>query len=218
MDTRTDNTDKIKFVENSYPEFYTAVEIKEIIPDFNIAKGSRSLGILVSYGRVYIIYSTYDGELLWWKETEIKFRTCARLCMSKKLFGNDEVYMLVFADKVRTIKEIVNRYGMTRCGKISPHVNLPDMFFSLKDTKKDATLRLITSKDYYINDLETAMSENTEFDPRYPFFSGKINGTDNEYDLYMYLFDLYRIAACIDVCRGGIKKVNVWKMTTMLFL
>ena len=91
VDTRTDNIDKIKFVENSYPEFYTAVEIKEIIPDFNIAKGSRSLGILVSYGRVYIIYSTYDGELLWWKETEIKFRTCARLCMSKKLFGNDEV-------------------------------------------------------------------------------------------------------------------------------
>ena len=54
------------------------------------------------------------------------------------------------------------------------------------------------------------MSENTEFDPRYPFFSGKINGTDNEYDLYMYLFDLYRIAACIDVCRGGIKKVNIF--------
>ena len=205
--SRTDNTD---FAENSRPEFYTSVEIKEIFPDFNIAKGSRALGILISYGRIYIIYYTYDGELLWRKETEIKFRTCTKLCISKPFFDRDEIYMIVFADKIRTVKEIVNRYAMVRCGKIYPHTDLPNMLFSLKDVSKDHTLKIVTERDYYIDDLQKAMSDNLEYDPRFPFFSGKSKNHTEEYYMHTYLFDLYRIAACIDVCRSGIQRVNLF--------
>lgn len=208
LNPRTDNTDTTDSMKDSQPEFYTSVEIKEIFHDFNIAKGSRSLGILISHGRIYIIYSTYNGELLWWEETEIKFRTSTRFCLSKPMFGNDEVYMLVFADKVSTVKEIVNRYGMSRCGKIHPSVNLPNMIFSLKDTRKDATLKIITEQNYYINDLEKAMCDNIEYDTSYPFFSGRTTRVIEEYYLHAYLFDLYRVAACIDTCRSGIQKVN----------
>ena len=115
MITRADTTD---FLNNIQPEFYTSLEIKEQIPEFNIAKGSRALGILVSYGKIYIIYSTYEDQLLWWKETERKFKTAARLNLAKPLFGNVEVYMFVFDDKVSIAKTIVSRYGMERCGKI----------------------------------------------------------------------------------------------------
>ena len=88
LDAGTDNTDNAGTVLNCQPEFYTAVEIKEVIPDFNVAKGSRSLVVLISYGKIYVIYYTYEGDLLWRKETEIKFRECARNCLARKLFGN----------------------------------------------------------------------------------------------------------------------------------
>ena len=170
MESWADNTDRTDVMIKSQPEFYTALEIKEVIPDFNIAKGSRTLGILISYGRVYIIYCTNTGDLLWRKETELKFATCARYSLAKPMFGKDEVYLLVMADKVSVIKEIVNRYGQKGCGKIHPNINLPGMIFLLKDTEKDLTLKLITEPDYYINTLESILSEDIEYNERYPFF------------------------------------------------
>ena len=64
MESWADNTDRTDVMIKNQPEFYTALEIKEVIPDFNIAKGSRTLGILISHGRVYIMYCTNTGDLL----------------------------------------------------------------------------------------------------------------------------------------------------------
>ena len=203
----TDTTDATDFLKNIQPEFYTSLEIKEQIPEFNIAKGSRALGILISYGKIYIIYSTYEGELLWWKETERKFKTAARLNLAKPLFGNDEVYMLVFADKVSTVKTIVNRYGSERCGKIHTDNTIPNLFFSLKDTSKDATLRIITDKNYYIDKLEKTMGAELKYDKDFPCFAGKKDGGKPEYDFYAYMFDLHSVAQCIDYCKK-VPKVN----------
>ena len=63
----TDNTDEQRL------EFYTSVEIKKSVPDYVKGLGSRSLGVLIAYGELYIVYLTYDGNLLWRKDTEIKF-------------------------------------------------------------------------------------------------------------------------------------------------
>ena len=197
MESWADNTDRTDVMIKSQLEFYTALEIKEVIPDFNIAKGSSTLGILISYGRVYIIYCTNTGDLLWRKETELKFATCARHSLAKPMFGKDEVYLLVMADKVSVVKEIVNRYGQNGCGKIHPNINLPGMIFLLKDPEKDLTLKLITEPDYYINTLESILSEDIEYDERYPFFSGMTKGTSGEYNLHAYMFDLYKVATYV---------------------
>lgn len=207
VNTRADTTDTTDFLRNIHPEFYTALEIKEQIPEFNIAKGSRALGVLISYGKIYIIYSTYEGELLWWKETERKFKTTARLNLAKPLFGNNEVYMLVFADRVSTVKTIVSRYGSERCSKIHTDNTIPNLFFSLKDTSKDATLKIITRKDYYIDELEKIMSAELKFDKAFPCFAGKKDGDKLEYDFYAYMFDLHSVAQCLDYCKKA-PKVN----------
>lgn len=207
LNTRTDNADTTDFLKKLQPEFYTALEIKELIPEFNIAKGSRALGILISYERIYIIYSTYDGELLWWKETERKFKTATRLNLARPLFNNDEVYMLLFADKVSTVKTIVNRYGSERCGKIHTDNTIHPLFFSLKDVSKDATLKIITGKDYYINELEKTMGTELKFDKDFPCFAGRNVSNKPEYDFYAYMFDLHKVAQCLDYCTK-VPKVN----------
>ena len=171
LDAGTDNADTVL---NCQPEFYTAVEIKEVIPDFNVAKGSRSLGILISYGKIYVIYYTYEGDLLWRKETEIKFRECVRNCLARKLFGNKkEVYLMVLADKEITVETIMNRYKNKSVGKIYPSYDLPDMIFALKDTARDATLELITQPGNLIWDFERNLCEGLKPDMQFPFFSGR---------------------------------------------
>ena len=113
------------------------------------------------------------------------------------MFGKDEVYLLVMADKVSVVKEIVNRYGQNGCGKIHSSINLSGMIFLLKDSAKDLTLKIITEPDYYINILESILSEDIEYNERYPFFSGMTKGTSGEYNLHAYMFDLYKVATYV---------------------
>ena len=89
----TDNTDEQRL------EFYTSVEIKKTVPDYVKGLGSRSLGVLIAYGELYIVYLTYDGNLLWRKDTEIKFYNNTKNVLARKLFGkNNGTYLLVISD------------------------------------------------------------------------------------------------------------------------
>ena len=51
----TDNTD---ITDNTMEidEFYTATEIRYFIPEYKTSIGSRGLGVLISKGKVYVIY------------------------------------------------------------------------------------------------------------------------------------------------------------------
>lgn len=46
---------------------------KNIIPDYKKGIGSRALGILIAFGKIYIVYSTVEGNLLWRKDKEKDF-------------------------------------------------------------------------------------------------------------------------------------------------
>ena len=199
--TGADTTDKTDFIKTSHPEFYTSVEIKEIIPDFNIAKGSRSLGVIISYGTIYIIYSTYEGELLWRKETEIKFTGCARRNLSEKLFGKDgEVKLIVFSEKESTVTEIMKRYTKKSCGKIFPCPELPEMIFALKDSSLDTTLKIITKPHDILEGPKEQIKKLTVYDGQFPFLDGRAVNDRYLYYLQVLLFDMYKASAAIDTC------------------
>lgn len=198
----TDDTDIKSSLINNQPEFYTSVEVKELIPDFNIAKGSRALGILISYGNVYIVYYTYTGDLLWRKETEMKFRECALTNISHRLYGKrSDVYLLVFADKDNVAKEIVERYVKKTCGKIHPSVDLPNMIFALKDSSLDSTLKIITKPINPLVAIDEMISSGVLYDGHFPFLEGRSIENDNLYVLKTFLFDLYKVAAGINACK-----------------
>ena len=89
----TDNTDEQRL------EFYTSVEFKKTVTDYVKGLGSRSLGVLIAYGELYIVYLTYDGNLLWRKDTEIEFYNNTKNVLARKLFGkNNGTYLLVISD------------------------------------------------------------------------------------------------------------------------
>lgn len=198
----TDDTDCTDISDNITPEFYTSVEIKEFIPDFNIAKGSRSLGVLISCGTIYIVYSTSEGELLWRKETEIKFAECARSTLAYTLFGTTtKVKLLVLGDKEFVAAKIIKRYSQKSCGKIYPSSELPEMIFALKDSSKDFTLQIIT-KYYNILDIpKERITKEVKYDGIFPFLEGRSLSDSSLYYTQLLLLDLYKAAASIDACR-----------------
>lgn len=208
---RTDNTDTTDFVKNSQPEFYTSLEIKSLIPDYKTSNGSRALGILMSYGKLFIIYTTDVGDLIWRKETEKNFRETTRLTLARRVYGKDNgTYLLVLGEKEKAAEVIINRYKSKTGGKIHPSIDLPNMIFALKDTEKDATLRIITQNNSFIEKLEAKLSPGLVKNEMFPCFAGKPIGTEGEYDAHVFLFDLCAVAEAIDVCKNKGMKVNLF--------
>jgi len=211
VNSRADTTDITDYTDSSNkykPEFYTAMEIKSLIPDYKTSNGSRALGILISYGKLYIIYSTDTGELIWRKETEKNFRETTRTTLARRIYGKDNgTYLLVFGEKVKAAESIMKRYNSRTRGKIHPSSDLPNMIFALKDASKDVTLKLITKPEKHIENLERSLSEDVAFDGHFPFFAGRSFENYNEYYLNAFMFDLYKVAAGIDACK--MKGINV---------
>jgi len=137
VDSRADTTDEQR------PEFYTSMEIKSCVPDYKKGIGSRALGILTAFGKLYIVYSTAEGNLFWRKDTERDFLTVTTEVLSKRMFGrNNGTYLLVLSDSKR-VPAVIMKRKEKNAGKIHPSNELPCMIFALKDREKDATLDLI---------------------------------------------------------------------------
>lgn len=200
----TDNTDAYR------PEFYTSMEIKNIIPDYKTGIGSRALGILIANNMLYIVYFTVDGELLWKHDAEKNFLTSTSGTLARRLFGkNYGTYQLVFGDNLKTVAAIMKRCGEKTQGKIYPSFDMPNMLFAIKNTNEDATLDLILHNLDYVAKLKDKYKEEMVPDAKRPFFDGvkktkfrDDNGIIREREvfcLYAYLFSMTAIVQAIDV-------------------
>ena len=214
--TRTDAADN---TDDCRPEFYTSAEIKSLIPDYKNGIGSRALGILIAYERLYIIYSTVDGDLFWRHDTEKNFYTDTVSVLSDKLFGKNKcTYMLVLAQKSTAAAAIMKRYKGTHQGKIYPTCDLPNMIFAVNDTE-DATLDIVLHNDNVIYRLENAFRKEIVPDKKYPFMDGvrreyikEQSGAVKERETYYlcaFRFDLDKVAKSIDVSVEKKMKVNI---------
>ena len=211
LNNRTDNTDNTDNTDSIYscePEFYTSMEIKSMVPDYKKAIGSRNLGVLFSYGKIYIIYLTENGELLWKNEVEKNFKEITTNTLARKLYGkHNGIYLLVLGEKLKAVQSILNRYDSRTRGMIHPSSDLTDMIFALVDTKIDATLKLITKAHDHVADMGMALSNKVVYDGKLPFFAGHSITNNLEYHLNTYLFDVYNVAAGIKACKD--KNMNV---------
>lgn len=215
-DTRADTADN---TDESRLEFYTSAEIKSKIPDYTNSVGSRSLGLLMVGKKIYIIYSTVDGDLLWRQETEKNFYTNTAGMLAKKIFGkNNGTYLLIIGEKQKAVIDMMKRRNGKRSGKIYPSEALP-MIFALKDCHKDATLDFILRSDDTPELLTKMFSKELVYDKKYRFADGvrKIkcrdeygNITERE-TVYVsaFLFEPDKVCAAVDFSINGNREVNI---------
>ena len=205
---------------NATPEFYTSKEIKNIIPDYKKGIGSRALGILISYGRLYIVYLTHDGNLFWHKSTEMEFYINTKLTLAKMLFEEDRgIYLLVISSN-RRVPAIIMKRKYKPCGKIYPCAELQNMIFALSNIDYDATLKFILTGSCIPDKLETVFraelisdKKNTQYDGVMRRITKDASGniaTDEFFGICAFRFDLRKIMDGIDAAVKYGKKVMIF--------
>ena len=216
VNTRTDTTD---YTDKQRLEFYTSMEIKNIIPDYKKGIGSRALGILIAFGKLYIVYSTSDGNLLWQKDNEKDFMINTKNVLARKLFGQDNgTFLLVLSDNKRVPSIIMKRKERTG-GKIHPSSDIPNMIFALKDRSKDATLDLILNGSEIPDKLRTIFEKEYIPDKKYLDCHGVKKTRDKdafgnhilheEFGYFVFWFDLWMVMEAIYKASEDGKKVTV---------
>jgi hypothetical protein len=217
VNTRTDTTD---LSDIQRPEFYTSVEIKNIIPDYKKGIGSRNLGILIAFGKLYIVYLTYDGNLLWKKDTEKDFLINTIEVLAKKLFGqNNGTYLLVLSDDI-SVPSIIMKRGDKSGGKIYPCSELPNMIFALKDLNGDATLDLILKGSDVPDRLNSVFKKIYLPDKKYIGYDGvirerKTNASGNltiseNFGIFVFWFDMCKVMEAVEGAVRCQRKVTIF--------
>lgn len=216
VNTRTDTTDT---TDKHRLEFYTSMEIKNIIPDYKKGIGSRALGILIAFGKLYIVYSTADGNLLWQKDVEKDFLTNTKGVLARKLFGKDNgTYLLVLSDNKRVPSIIMQRKKRTG-GKIHPSSDISNMIFALKDRNMDATLDLILTGSEIPDKLKSIFESTYIPDKKHIDFDGVMIHRDKDAagnhisteDLgsFVFWFDLRKVMDAVYAAAENSKKVTI---------
>lgn len=67
------------------PTYYSSREVKEIGPQSNKIRGSRSTGVLLTDGGIFIVYNTADTEMRWEYRAEMRLKALLQmeLCQSR---------------------------------------------------------------------------------------------------------------------------------------
>lgn len=216
VNTRTDTTD---FTDEHRLEFYTSMEIKNIVPDYKKGIGSRALGILIAFGKLYIVYSTSDGNMLWRKDIEKEFLTNTKGVLAKRLFGQDNgTYLLVLSDNKRVPSIIMQRKERTG-GKIHPSSDIANMIFALKDRNMDATLDLILTGSEIPDKLKSIFESAYIPDKKHIDFDGVLihrdkdaagnHITSEDLGSFVFWFDLRKVMDAVFAALENNKKVTI---------
>ena len=209
----TDHTDEHRL------EFYTSMEIKNIVPDYKKGIGSRALGILIAFGKLYIVYSTSDGNMLWRKDIEKEFLTNTKGVLARRLFGQDSgTYLLVLSDNKRVPSIIMQRKGRTG-GKIHPSGDISNMIFALKDRNMDATLDLILNGSEIPDKLRSIFEFTYIPDKKHIDFDGVLvhrdkdaagnHITSEDLGSFVFWFDLRKVMDAVYAAKENNKKVTI---------
>ena len=209
----TDHTDEHRL------EFYTSMEIKNIVPDYKKGIGSRALGILIAFGKLYIVYSTSDGNMLWRKDIEKEFLTNTKGVLARRLFGQDSgTYLLVLSDNKRVPSIIMQRKGRTG-GKIHPSGDISNMIFALKDRNMDATLDLILNGSEIPDKLRSIYEFTYIPDKKHIDFDGVLvhrdkdasgnHITSEDLGSFVFWFDLRKVMDAVYAAKENNKKVTI---------
>lgn len=216
VNTRADTAD---CTDKQRPEFYTAMEIKSIIPDYKKGIGSRALGILIAFGKLYIVYTTPDGDLFWRKDTEKDFLMNTKGVLARKLFGQDNgTYLLVLSDN-KTVPSVIMKRKNRSGGKIHPCRDIPNMIFALKDRNMDATLDLILSGSEVPDRLKSIFEDIYIPDKKYPDFDGVLRTGEKDeagnyitvesFGSFVFLFDLRKVMDAVYSATELKRKVTI---------
>ena len=145
------NSSVNKIPDNTDTEFYTSVELKERFIEFKKARGSRSLGLLITNSYVYIVYNTGEEPIKWQEQTELKFRVTVENEIVRKIFkGSKKIKWLIIGKGYKVQKKLFERCDYKKEKHINIHSdNLSKIFINIERRNALYFTKLIVDEKFH---------------------------------------------------------------------
>lgn len=155
-----DNTDNID------SEFYSSMELKELLIEFKKSRGSRAIGILITKSCVYIVYNTGKEPMKWQMNTELKFRLTVEKEIVRKVFGNKKkVKWLVIGEGTNMPDKLFDKNDSGKNQYMSIHADATEKNFIRFNRCSLPIVKLITDEEHYIK-IKQRIREEYGFETR----------------------------------------------------
>lgn len=129
-------------------EFYTSMELKDLFVEFNKAKGSRVIGILITKSYVYLVYNTAKNPIKISGNTELKFRVTVEKEIVRKIFKNTkEIRWLIIGAGNNMPSKLYENSGIGKQKYISIHFDNLEKCFLNFQCEAESAAKLISDDD-----------------------------------------------------------------------
>ena len=178
------------------PVYYSSREVKEIGPQATKINGSRSTGILLTDGGIFIAYNTGDTLMKWEYKAELRFKAflqtevCQRLLPDQ--FADARISGIVFGDGLEALPPLVAPTVGARRNYFILDGNFEHFYFLPSDHRGEVMLQLLCDPGLMAA-LDDVLSENLNANrPGWPVENDAIDEDGNPV-LFAYTCDMPRI-------------------------
>lgn len=228
----------------SHPTYFSSRDVKEIGPQRDMIRGSRSTGVLLEDGGIFVVYNTGPGQMKWEYKAEMRLKALLEmeLCQARlrMQFMNAKQSGIVFATDMGQMPPLMSVGGDKRHNYFVLDGGFEHFYYLTSDHHGEVILQLLCYPDEraLLDDVlaqglapprDGWLMENDAMDGDEPVLFGytcdmpRIKRFDNALHIHdmrgtLYCFD-FQEAALRAICGPGIKiqDLDFEKVKALLF-
>lgn len=135
----------------SRPAYYSSREVKEIGPQAAKIRGSRSTGVLLTDGGIFVVYNTGATRMKWEYKSEMRLKALLQMeicqCRLSEQFMDAESSAIVFGDNMRQLQAFMGGGGSSTRDYFVLDGNLDRFCFLTNDHHGEVILQLLCDPD-----------------------------------------------------------------------
>lgn len=178
------------------PAYYHSREVKELGPQAAKIRGSRSTGVLIADGSIFVVYNTGPSLMKWEYKAEMRLKALLQieLC-SRRLSGRFRgatIHGIVFGSSMDMLYSLMSNTPALRYNYFILDGNLDRFHFLTNDHRGEVILQLLCSPEQHA-DLDLILCENLS--PKRPGWPVEHDAIDENGApvLFAYTCDMPRI-------------------------
>ena len=179
------------------PAFYNSREIKEVGTEFVKIRGARTVGVLLTPGKIFIIYNTGNALMKWEYKSEMRTKALIKtlLCRERlpRQYRPEDIEGIVFGADMDVAYQLMTSTGGAKHNYFLLDGNYDNFHFLTGDHRGEMMIKLLCSPER-ISGLNRILSESLKArDSGLVIENDAIDQNGNPV-LFAYSFDMPRIA------------------------
>lgn len=135
----------------SHPTYFSSREVKEIGPQRDMIRGSRSTGVLLTGGDIFVVYNTGVSEMKWEFRAELRLKNLLKtdLCHARlsHQFMNTEQSAIVFGADMGRMEPLMGAHGQKGHDYFVLDGDFTHFYYLTSDHYGEVVLQLLCGPD-----------------------------------------------------------------------